>query len=177
MKYMLILIGGEKGGTGKSCLTQNIAVLLQRTESSILIIDCDPQKTTSDWAQERCNNTKKPHIECIQMYGNILHNLESLKLKYKIILVDCGGQDWLCCMNRIFDISPPFPVIWAYATRIEIGLPISNILFKSWHLIVISFFMLSSSLDRNLLPKAFLNLKKVFSTNSLLPYLFLFLQA
>ena len=83
----------------------------------------------------------------------------------------------LCCMNRIFDISPPFPVIWAYATRIEIGLPISNILFKSWHLIVISFFMLSSSLDRNLLPKAFLNLKKVFSTNSLLPYLFLFLQA
>ena len=47
---MLILIGGEKGGTGKSCLTQNIAVLLQKVETNILIIDCDPQKTTSDWA-------------------------------------------------------------------------------------------------------------------------------
>ena len=110
---MLILIGGEKGGTGKSCLTQNIAVLLQKTESSILIIDCDPQKTTSDWAQERCNNTKKPHIECIQMYGNILHNLESLKLKYKIILVDCGGQDskalrssLVSCTHALFPIRP-----------------------------------------------------------------------
>ena len=27
---MLILVGGEKGGTGKSCLTQNMAVILQR---------------------------------------------------------------------------------------------------------------------------------------------------
>jgi chromosome partitioning protein len=110
---MLILIGGEKGGTGKSCLTQNIAVLLQKTESSILIIDCDPQKTTSDWAQERCNNTKKPYIECIQMYGNILYNLESLKLKYKIILIDCGGQDskalrssLVCCTHALFPIRP-----------------------------------------------------------------------
>jgi chromosome partitioning protein len=111
--FMLILIGGEKGGTGKSCLTQNIAVILQRIEKSLLIIDCDPQKTTSDWAQERCNNTKKPHIECIQMYGNILHNLESLKLKYKIILVDCGGQDskalrssLVTCTHALFPIRP-----------------------------------------------------------------------
>ena len=59
--------------------------------------------------------------------------------------------------------------------RTEIGLPISNILFKSWHLIVISFSILSSSLDKNLLPKAFLNLKKAFSTNSRSLYLFLFL--
>ena len=113
MEYMLILIGGEKGGTGKSCLTQNIAVLLQKKETNILIIDCDPQKTTSDWAQERCNNTKKPHIDCIQMYGNILHNLESLKLKYKIILVDCGGQDskalrssLVSCTHALFPIRP-----------------------------------------------------------------------
>jgi hypothetical protein len=52
--------------------------------------------------------------------------------------------------------------------RTEIGLPISNILFKSWHLIVISFFMLSSLLDRNLLPKEFLNLKRAFSANKAL---------
>jgi len=111
--FMLILIGGEKGGTGKSCLTQNIAVILQRIEKSLLIIDCDPQKTTSDWAQERCNNFERPHIECIQMYGNILRNLESLKLKYKIILVDCGGQDskalrssLVTCTHALFPIRP-----------------------------------------------------------------------
>ena len=110
---MLILIGGEKGGTGKSCLTQNMAVLLQKVEKSLLIVDCDPQKTTSDWAQERCNNTHSPHIECVQMYGNILQNLESLKQKYKIILVDCGGQDskalrsaLVTCTHALFPIRP-----------------------------------------------------------------------
>ena len=110
---MLILIGGEKGGTGKSCLAQNIAALLQTIENNILIIDCDPQKTTSDWAQERCNSQDGNNIECIQMYGNILHNLESLKQKYKIIIVDCGGQDskalrsaLVSCTHALFPIRP-----------------------------------------------------------------------
>ena len=76
-----------------------------------------------------------------------------------------------------FGHNAPFPKSWGYAMRTEIGLPISNILFKSWHLIVISFFILSSLLDRNLLPKEFLNLKKAFSANSLRPYLFLLLHA
>ena len=47
---MIILVGGEKGGSGKSCLAQNIAVYL-RTEkgAKVLMVDCDPQRTTSDW--------------------------------------------------------------------------------------------------------------------------------
>ena len=109
---MLILIGGEKGGTGKSCLTQNLAVLLQKVEPELLIIDCDPQKTTTDWVQERCSNGKK-NMECIQMYGNILHTLESIKDKYNIILIDCGGQDskalrsaLVCCTHALFPIRP-----------------------------------------------------------------------
>lgn len=46
---MIILVGGEKGGSGKSCLAQNIAVYL-RTEkgAKVLMVDCDPQRTTSD---------------------------------------------------------------------------------------------------------------------------------
>lgn len=110
---MLILIGGEKGGTGKSCLTQNIAVVLQKIDSNLLIIDCDPQKTTSDWIQERNNNSINPHIECVQMYGNILSNLEKVKLKYKTILIDCGGQDskalrssLVTCTHALFPIRP-----------------------------------------------------------------------
>lgn len=110
---MLILIGGEKGGTGKSCLTQNIAVLLQTKTDSLIIIDCDPQKTTSDWAQERCTNTDKKDIQCIQMYGNILSSLENIKDKYDIILVDCGGQDTkalrsalVSCTHALFPIRP-----------------------------------------------------------------------
>ena len=90
---MLILVGGEKGGTGKSCLTQNLAVVLHKLEPSLLLIDCDPQKTTSDWIQERNNNSIVPHIQCVQMYGNILQDLEKAKEKYKIILIDCSREN------------------------------------------------------------------------------------
>ena len=56
---MIILVGGEKGGSGKSCLAQNIAVYL-RTEkgAKVLMVDCDPQRTTSDWIQERKANPR-----------------------------------------------------------------------------------------------------------------------
>ena len=37
---MMILVGGEKGGSGKSCLAQNIAVYLRcEKEASVLMAD------------------------------------------------------------------------------------------------------------------------------------------
>ena len=91
---MIILVGGEKGGSGKSCLAQNIAVYLTIDHSaSVLIVDCDPQRTTSDWIQERNSNPKLSHINCVQLYGKIRNDLLSLESHYDYIIVDCGGQD------------------------------------------------------------------------------------
>lgn len=46
---MILLVGGEKGGAGKSCLAQNIAVhITQKFNANVLMVDCDPQRTTSD---------------------------------------------------------------------------------------------------------------------------------
>ncbi len=39
---MIILVGGEKGGSGKSCLAQNLAVFLQQKNRDILLLDADP---------------------------------------------------------------------------------------------------------------------------------------
>lgn len=110
---MLILIGGEKGGSGKSCIAQNFATILRRIEKEVLLVDCDPQKTTSSWIQERNENKNLLYIECIQLYGNILKSLEQLKEKYKIIIVDCGGQDskalrsaLVSCSHALFPIRP-----------------------------------------------------------------------
>ena len=46
---MIILVGGEKGGAGKSCLAQNLAVYLQTKNRDVLLLDADPQGTTTDW--------------------------------------------------------------------------------------------------------------------------------
>lgn len=91
---MIILVGGEKGGSGKSCLAQNIAVYLtQELKATVLIVDCDPQRTTSDWIQERNSNPQLSHINCVQLYGKIRNDLLSLQKHYDYIIVDCGGQD------------------------------------------------------------------------------------
>ncbi|WP_220719243.1 AAA family ATPase [Agarivorans litoreus] len=91
---MLILVGGEKGGSGKSCLAQNIAVHLKTSlNANILMVDCDPQRTTSDWIQARNEDESLPSINCIQLYGKIRKDLLSLEGGYDFVIVDCGGQD------------------------------------------------------------------------------------
>jgi len=91
---MMILVGGEKGGSGKSCLAQNLAVYFAREKKAIvLMVDCDPQRTTSDWIQARNSDPSLPAINCIQLYGKIRNDLLSLNQHYDFVVVDCGGQD------------------------------------------------------------------------------------
>ncbi len=91
---MMILVGGEKGGSGKSCLAQNLAVYFARDKNAIvLMVDCDPQRTTSDWIQARNSDPSLPAINCIQLYGKIRNDLLSLNQHYDYVIVDCGGQD------------------------------------------------------------------------------------
>ncbi|WP_394129006.1 AAA family ATPase [Shewanella maritima] len=91
---MILLVGGEKGGSGKSCLAQNIAVFLTaEAKASVIMVDCDPQRTTSDWIQARNNNPELPAINCVQLYGKIRNDLLSLEQHYDYVIVDCGGQD------------------------------------------------------------------------------------
>jgi chromosome partitioning protein len=49
---MIILVGGEKGGSGKSCLAQNLAVYLQQKNRDILLLDAGLQGTTTDWIKK-----------------------------------------------------------------------------------------------------------------------------
>ena len=93
MNNFIIAIMGQKGGSGKSCLAQNTAVFLRQIFPEVLVVDCDPQKTTSEWVQERKEQTELSQIQCIQLYGNIRNELLSLHSKYDAIVVDCGGQD------------------------------------------------------------------------------------
>ena len=91
---MILLVGGEKGGSGKSCLAQNLAVFFARDKNAIvLMVDCDPQRTTSDWIQARNTDPSLPAINCIQLYGKIRNDLISLTQHYDYVIVDCGGQD------------------------------------------------------------------------------------
>lgn len=90
---MILLVGGEKGGSGKSCLAQNIAVYLQHRQKDVLLLDADPQGTTTDWAKEREENEGLTNLPCVQASGNIRQILKDLAKRYQVVVVDAGGQD------------------------------------------------------------------------------------
>lgn len=99
---MIITVGGEKGGSGKSCLAQNIAVYIRKEFSeSVLMIDCDPQRTTSSWIHDRNENPDVPKIKCIQLYGKVREELLSLSNHYEYMIIDCGGQDNLALRSSL----------------------------------------------------------------------------
>lgn len=90
---MIILIGGEKGGSGKSCLAQNLAVFLQGKGCDVMLLDTDPQGTSADWADERNENGSVKPISCVHASGNIRQTLLDLNSRYGHVIVDAGGQD------------------------------------------------------------------------------------
>jgi chromosome partitioning protein len=47
---MLVLIGGEKGGVGKTTLTLNLATMRARAGKDVLLVDADKQASANLWA-------------------------------------------------------------------------------------------------------------------------------
>jgi chromosome partitioning protein len=56
-----IVLGTQKGGTGKSTLTIGLAVAATDSGQRVGIIDADPQGTVSNWGRRRTN--PKPRVE------------------------------------------------------------------------------------------------------------------
>lgn len=87
---MIILIGSEKGGVGKSTLATNLAVILKLRGKDVVIVDTDRQSTSANWAQYR-EETDQPQIQCIRQYGKLTKTLEKLKASYGTIIADYKG--------------------------------------------------------------------------------------
>ncbi|GAB5520953.1 MAG: AAA family ATPase [Rhodothermales bacterium] len=93
---MILLIGIEKGGTGKSTLATNLATLRTRAGRDVLLVDADKQMTSSYWAARRDELGHTPRIVCTQKRGKAIHeDLRDFAQRYDDIIVDAGGQDSL----------------------------------------------------------------------------------
>ena len=92
---MIILIGSQKGGCGKSTLATSIAAMLAGNGADVVLVDADKQSTASTWAADRETNSNLPPVACIQKYGNIRQTLLDLNKRYSHVVVDCAGHDSL----------------------------------------------------------------------------------
>ena len=91
---MIILIGGEKGGTGKTTIAINLATLHALNGKDILLVDTDKQGSANSWAESRDEEQQLPRITCIQKFGkNLARDIKDLEPRYEDIIIDAGGRD------------------------------------------------------------------------------------
>jgi len=90
---MIILIGSQKGGCGKSTTTASICAALAGQGKDIVLVDADRQATAANWANDRQQEENLPPVHCIQKYDNIRPTLIDLDKRYEYVVVDAAGRD------------------------------------------------------------------------------------
>jgi chromosome partitioning protein len=90
---MITVIGGNKGGSGKTTTAINIAVALAKKGKDVCLINADLQRTAAKWHAEREISGMQPAITLIEKFDNITQTLRALDKKYDHIIVDVAGRN------------------------------------------------------------------------------------
>lgn len=91
---MIVVVGGIKGGSGKTTLSLNLTVMRSRDSKKLLLVDADEQKSSSAWCMQRECNGIKTDWTTVEISGKAVHTqIKKLKEKFDDIVVDVGGRD------------------------------------------------------------------------------------
>ncbi len=93
-KRRVVLIGGEKGGTGKSTIATNLAIMSQLDGYEVLLIDTDKQSSSYKSLNRRRDKNIVPVPLSTQLTGKYIHEeIKQFAEKYEVIVIDAGGRD------------------------------------------------------------------------------------
>lgn len=117
---MIVLIGGEKGGPGKTTIATNLAAMRTSEIEDVLLVDTDKQPTSSYWCSLREDKGILPRVSSVQKYDKAVRTeILELKRKYTDIIIDAGGRDspelrgaLLVCDKAIFPLRPSQFDLW-----------------------------------------------------------------
>jgi chromosome partitioning protein len=93
---MIICVGGQKGGTGKSTTAVCLAAWFAGQGRDVMLVDANAaQGTASNWAERRSRreDATLPRVNCVEKSGNIYETIRDLANRYDDVIVDSGGQD------------------------------------------------------------------------------------
>ena len=122
MKIIALL--NEKGGTGKSTLSQNIAACLHRQGRRVILVDADPQGTTRDWRSASPENANLPNVIALDR-PEMLPSLKSIDADIAIIDTPAKAEKMTASVIRFADsalivIQPSGADIWASAAAVRL---------------------------------------------------------
>lgn len=124
----IIALCGQKGGTGKSTTAIAIAGELHRRGLRVLLVDGDPQGTTSTWAQKAAEaNRSTPIVVAMNARMHLPGQLENIGGDPDAVVIDCPGR--LDAVQRsalmvadvaVLPCGPTGPEAWALTQSVEL---------------------------------------------------------
>jgi chromosome partitioning protein len=142
---MILVVGGIKGGSGKTTIATNLAVM-RSLNQKVLLVDADEQKSAWDWSQQRdclVGDRLEASFATVCMSGKSIHvNLAKLKHDYDDIIVDTGGRDTtsqrsaLCVADKLLLPFKPSSIdIWTMSPIRVILSECVNVYLKTYAVI------------------------------------------
>jgi chromosome partitioning protein len=92
---MILVVGGIKGGSGKTTVATNLAVMMAQAGKDVLLIDADDQETSTDFTALRNElHSDATSYTSIKLTGaSVRTEVLKMKDKYEAIIIDTGGRD------------------------------------------------------------------------------------
>lgn len=91
---MITVIGGIKGGSGKTTLATNLVVMHAGLNKKVLLIDADDQRSASDWSHQRKSSGINTSWETVRLTGSsVRKQLQDIQEEFDEIIIDTGGRD------------------------------------------------------------------------------------
>lgn len=92
---MITVVGGTKGGSGKSTVATNLAIMLASAGHEVLLVDADDQETSTDFTNLReANRPGGAGYTCVALTGAAVRSgVQRLAPKHAHVIIDTGGRD------------------------------------------------------------------------------------
>lgn len=122
---MITAVGGTKGGSGKSTVATNLAVMLAASGVDVLLVDADEQGTSRDFTAMRASTRPDgPTFTCVAVTGvEVARQVLRLAPKYDQVIIDCGGRDTnsqraalAVCDTYVVPFTPRSFDVWTFDT-------------------------------------------------------------
>ncbi len=91
---MIAVIGGTKGGSGKTLIATNLTIMRADQQRDVLLIDADEQASATLFTRQRKQTKGATGYTLIQSFeSDVVEQVHNLAPKYDDIVIDVGGRD------------------------------------------------------------------------------------